>query len=34
VAPELHWSDAECARQVETYRQLVYDEFGAAGLEV
>ncbi len=34
VAAELHWSDVECARQVETYRQLVYDEFGAAGLDV
>ena len=34
VAAELHWSDVECARQVETYRQLVYEEFGAAGLEV
>ena len=34
VASELHWSDVECARQVETYRQLVHDEFGAAGLAV
>jgi len=34
VASELHWSDEQCAHQVETYRQLVHDEFGAAGLEV
>jgi glycerol-3-phosphate dehydrogenase len=32
VATDLHWSEEECARQVESYRRLVHDEFGAAGL--
>lgn len=34
VAPELRWSDDECERQVEAYRQLVDGEFSAAGLNL
>ncbi|MGA2969274.1 MAG: glycerol-3-phosphate dehydrogenase/oxidase [Acidimicrobiales bacterium] len=34
VGPELEWSDDECERQVEAYRQLVDREFAAAGLNL
>jgi glycerol-3-phosphate dehydrogenase len=34
VAVDLQWSDDECERQVEAYRQLVDAEFAAAGLNL
>jgi glycerol-3-phosphate dehydrogenase len=34
VAPELHWSDEEIARQIEAYRALVTLEFSCAGLSL